>query len=149
MKDREGAGWQLGLAGVGWGLFAAAPPALNEHEPINVMLGVTGLFLLGANFTINIARSITYDKPVPQNTKIDSYFAPKYQFPVGTPVSWGGVNIESGMVWGNGAFVGLDFNFGGEADFHDFFAGSGLCLGNVYDFGNQLYFVYGGAAGFW
>jgi hypothetical protein len=152
MKDREGAGWQLGLAGVGWGLFAAA---VALGAPNAVYAGIPSLFLLSTNFTYNIVRSITYDKPGSQNNKFDMYFAPKYQFPIGTPVSWGGVNVESGMIWGNGAFAGLDFNYSISEDDHNkynnfgLFLGGGLSLGNIYDFGNRLYLVYGGAVGLW
>jgi len=44
--------------------------------------------------------------------KYDYYVAPKYQFPVGTPNPWGGVNLEGGLVWGNGMFLGVDVSVG-------------------------------------
>jgi TolB-like protein len=101
-------------------------------------------------------KSITTKK-----RKLDYYIAPKYQFPVGTPVSWGGVNVEGGLVWGNGVFLGLDLNFGmNDVSGWDFFnrdlgstgrilAGVGISLGNVYNLLNQLQFVYGVSAGLW
>jgi len=91
--------------------------------------------------------------------RLDYYIAPKYQFPVGTPVKWGGVNLEGGLVWGNGAFLGIDITFGegGMVDrdndpnstIREENTGGGISLGNVYDFDNQLQFVYGGIAGCW
>jgi len=75
------------------------------------------------------------------------YFTPKYQSPVGTPVSWGGVNAEIGCGWKNGAVFGIDLSFGMDGD--GSLIGLGLSLGKEYDFGNQMQFVYGVAAGFW
>jgi len=75
------------------------------------------------------------------------YFTPKYQSPVGSPVSWGGVNAEIGWGWKNGAVFGIDLSFG--MDGSGGLIGLGLSLGKEYDFGNQMQFVYGGAAGFW
>jgi hypothetical protein len=80
--------------------------------------------------------------------KIDWYFTPKYQFPVGTPVPWGGVNLEGGIIWGKGAFFGLDISFGIDGD-RSGMMGAGLSLGNVYDLWNELYLVYGGSVGIW
>jgi hypothetical protein len=81
------------------------------------------------------------------------YFAPKYQLPVGTPVSWGGVNAEVGMIWGKWAFLGLDVSFGisGNLDgyYHEAAGGIGLSLGNVYGFENHAQFVYGLSVGGW
>ncbi|MDR2591445.1 MAG: hypothetical protein LBC59_01390 [Chitinispirillales bacterium] len=82
------------------------------------------------------------------------YIAPKYQTPLGTPVSWGGVNVEGGLIWGNGVFLGLDLSFGmGSEKITDStgngLGGIGINLGNVYDLGGQLQFVYGGSAGYW
>jgi hypothetical protein len=81
------------------------------------------------------------------------YFAPKYQLPVGTPVSWGGVNAEVGMIWGKWAFLGLDASFGisGKFDgyYHEAAGGIGLSLGNVYGLGNHAQFVYGLSVGAW
>jgi hypothetical protein len=84
----------------------------------------------------------------------DYYIAPKYQFPVGTPVSWGGVNVECGLTWKNGVFLGLDLSFGmGSEKITDStgngLGGIGINLGNVYDLGGQLQLVYGGSAGYW
>jgi hypothetical protein len=78
------------------------------------------------------------------------YFAPKYQVPVGTPVSWGGVNLEGGWTWGNGVFLGIDLSFGGEYTSDsagNILAGFGMSLGDVYDLWNQLQLVYGGSVG--
>jgi len=92
--------------------------------------------------------------------KYDWYFAPKYQFPMGTPVEWGGVNFEGGLIWGDGVFLGIDINFGYSYDdsgiYNDdfvndeaIFLGGGLSLGDVYNFANQWQVVYGGSVGFW
>jgi hypothetical protein len=78
--------------------------------------------------------------------KTDFYFAPKYQLPVGTPVSWGGVNAEIGWIWGNGVFFGIDANFGSDGD--GVLAGLGLSLGGTFG-RDQVQFSYGGSAGFW
>jgi len=75
------------------------------------------------------------------------YFTPKYQSPVGTPVSWGGVNAEIGWVWRNGAVFGIDLSFG--MDGVGSLMGLGLSLGKEYDFRHQMQAVYGMAAGFW
>ena len=90
------------------------------------------------------------------------YIAPKYQFPVGTTVSWGGVNIEIGRTWEKGVFLGIDFSFGVDDrdttivmhNDNDTFAraaamGLGISLGNTYDLWDQLQFVYGGSVGLW
>jgi len=82
------------------------------------------------------------------------YFTPKYQSPVGTPVSWGGVNAEIGWVWRNGAVFGIDLSFGvgddcGDDCGNDRLMGLGLSLGKEYDFKNQMQVVYGMAGGFW
>ncbi|GBU21007.1 hypothetical protein R80B4_00894 [Fibrobacteres bacterium R8-0-B4] len=83
------------------------------------------------------------------------YVAPKYQFPVGTPVSWGGVNIEYGLIWGNGMFLGFDVSNGMDVEAAadsmgtHILVGIGISLGGVYDLGNQLQLVYGGSLGIW
>jgi len=92
-------------------------------------------------------KAITYNK-----RESGYYFAPKYQVPVGTPVSWGGVNLEGGWTWGNGVFLGIDFSGGGEwvTDSTGYvLMGLGISLGNVYDLGGQLQLVYGGSVGLW
>ena len=102
----------------------------------------------------SIKGSARKSEPVTINgRKHDYYIAPKYQFPVGTPISWGGVNIEGGLVWKEGLFLGIDLNFGLsdiEVDTNsNLLAGLGISLGNVYNLGEQLRFVYGGSVGFW
>ena len=83
--------------------------------------------------------------------KLDYYFAPKYQQVIRSSgyldYWWCGGNLEGGLVWGNGMFVGIDF--GVSVDFSDHYAGGGVSFGDVYDFGNQLQLVYGGSVGFW
>jgi len=79
--------------------------------------------------------------------KIDWYIAPKYQFKYGTPVSWGGVNLEGGVIWGNGVFAGADFSFGMDGDYN-WIIGGGINIGHVIKL-SQFQFVYGGAAGYW
>jgi len=75
------------------------------------------------------------------------YFTPKYQSPVGTPVSWGGVNAEIGWIWRSGAFFGIDFSFGTDGD--NGLVGWGLSLGKEYNIGKQMQIVCGVAGGFW
>jgi hypothetical protein len=83
----------------------------------------------------------------------DKYIALKYELPLGTgtPVSWGGADLELGFIWGRGAFFGIDISVSMDSNgvYDDFLLGGGFILGNVYDFGYRLYLVYGGAAGFW
>jgi hypothetical protein len=89
--------------------------------------------------------------------KLDYYIAPTYQTPMGTPVPWGGINVEGGLIWGNGTFLGIGVNYGGdvssngglETETGGVVKGVGLSLGNVYNFNNQLQLIYGGSAGFW
>jgi len=89
------------------------------------------------------------NKSTSKKRKHDYYIAPKYQFPVGTPVPWGGINLEGGVIWGKGAFVGLDF---GTGIFHGggfrFEGGGGINIGNII-WTTNLQLVYGGSAGFW
>jgi len=91
--------------------------------------------------------------------KYDWYIAPKYQASVGTPVSWGGVNLEGGFIWGKGLFLGIDIG-GGFSKFSpihsdkddmlfDVFGGIGLSFGNVYNFWAQAQIVYGVSVGYW
>ncbi len=157
MRDWTGFGTQIALGALGSTLLGLG---VADAEVLAVIGGVA----LGANVTYNIVRSATYRKPgsVPREKvrRIDYYLSPKYQLPVGTPVSWGGANLEGGLVWGNGAFFGLDLNFGLSSDddsygyydgyrYYGFLIGGGLSLGNVVDLGNSLQFVYGMSAGFW
>jgi len=85
--------------------------------------------------------------------KTDLFISPKYQLPVGMPVSWGGVNVETGWVWKNGVFVGFDASFGIN-NVYDSIAingimGMGINFGGVYNLVEQLQIVYGGSAGIW
>jgi len=85
-----------------------------------------------------------------EGRKHDYYIAPKYQTPLGTPVSWGGINVEGGLVWGNGMFLGIDLSLGVDFDIEDeALIGVGISFGNVYDLWGQLQLVYGGSAGYW
>jgi len=80
------------------------------------------------------------------------YFASKYQVPVGTPSSWGGINLEGGWTWKNGVFWGFDISGSGERtgdSTGNLFAGIGTNLGYMYDFGGQLQLGFGGSVGFW
>ncbi|GBU22191.1 hypothetical protein R80B4_02097 [Fibrobacteres bacterium R8-0-B4] len=154
MRDWTGFGTQVALGSLGGTLLGLG---VADAEALAIIGGVA----LAANVTYNIVRSATYRKPgyvpEPKVRKIDYYLSPKYQLPVGTPVSWGGANLEGGLVWGNGAFFGLDLNFGlsfdddgyGYNEQVGFLIGGGLSLGNVVDLGNSLQFVYGMSAGFW
>jgi hypothetical protein len=78
--------------------------------------------------------------------KFDYYIALKYQQPAWNHL-WVGGNLEGGLIWGNGMFVGMDFGLGVSGS--DGEIGVGVSLGNVYDFGNQWQLVYGGSVGFW
>jgi hypothetical protein len=85
---------------------------------------------------------------------IDYYFAAKYEIPwrKGTPVSWGSAYIEGGLVWGNGAFFGIDIGGGSGNERYsdnDYILGFGLCFGNAFNFGHRLQLVYGGTVGVW
>jgi hypothetical protein len=81
--------------------------------------------------------------------KYDYYIAPKYQF--GRHIPWGGVNLEGGVIWGKGAFAGLDLGIGywWENDDYNAEAGISINIGNTYSFGNRLQLAYGGWAGIW
>ncbi|MDR2593104.1 MAG: InlB B-repeat-containing protein [Chitinispirillales bacterium] len=86
--------------------------------------------------------------------KFDYYIAPKYEFPlgIGTPVSWGSAYIEGGLIWGEGAFFGIDIGGGAGTEYssdNDALLGFGLNLGNTHDWGNRKQFVYGVSAGLW
>jgi len=90
--------------------------------------------------------------------RFDRYFAPKYQFGAGTlPGTWGGVSVENGYVWGNGAFWGMDLSFCGGPRGDDkiikkgtgILLGLGLSLGNTYEAWDKAQFIYGLSAGFW
>jgi len=175
MRDMVGLGMQIGISALGAGLISASAAA-SDYDTRTILTGI-GIGALSANLTYNIIRSATYRKPgsikpikpPPSPWRFDYYISPKYQAPVGTPVSWGGVNLETGLIWGEGGFLGLDFSYGvsdvsygvldgyryGYRDGRDndnkknnqF--GGGLSLGKAYDFGNGLQFVYGMSAGFW
>jgi len=98
----------------------------------------------GANNNRGGARKI---KP------FDYYIAPKYEFPLQTPASWGGADLEGGFIWGKGWFFGIDISVSVSVDSigfnDDILVGLGFVLGNAYDFGNRLQLVYGGAVGLW
>jgi hypothetical protein len=82
----------------------------------------------------------------PRLPEFDYYIAPKYQQGLG-PKFWSGANLEGGLIWGNGMFVGIDFGLGVYS--YCIFGGGGVSFGNVYDFENQWQFVYGGSVGLW
>jgi hypothetical protein len=107
----------------------------------------------------------------------ETYYTAKYQFPVGIPVGWGGFVLGAGINRDDGNFIGLDVNitnlgyWGGGADvilkakqrqegydavnftedskYKSCFYGAGLSLGKVYQFSDDIQFVYGGSAGYW
>jgi hypothetical protein len=169
MQDWAGVGYQLGLYALGWGLVGPAIAARDDD--VTIPLAIVGGAAFASNITFNIIRSSTYDRPgsierpkAPKVHKIkntDFYFAPKYQFPVGTPVSWGGTNAEFGWVWGNGMFFGIDFGFGYSEndyyndynDYYDYYdalmIGGGFSLGKIGGSHRILQIIYGGSAGFW
>jgi len=91
------------------------------------------------------------DKSVKANFKrivFDRYFSMRYQFPLGTmSETWGGVDLEWGWLWGNGAYWGIDIGGGGDADAAS--AGLGFNLGGAYNIWDRLQILYGGSVGFW
>jgi len=159
MQDWPAFGTQLGLYGAGWALMSAG---LAMRGDDGVPLAILGGASFTANFIYNIARSATYNKPGsidrPKVKRTDFYFSPKYQMPWGTPVSWGGTNVEFGWIWGDGAFFGIDLDFGigayDGANYYDDYSdawmiGGGFSLGKAYEFGNDFQIAYGGSVGFW
>jgi len=80
--------------------------------------------------------------------KFDYYIAPKY---VLMPDILMGSAVEGGLIWGKGAFFGIDWGAGinDAENGGGFWLGGGLSLGNTYNLGHQLQLVYGGTAGFW
>jgi len=172
MHDMFGLGTQIALYALGVGLISSSSGAHGDSKAEKNFVTV-GVGALAANLTYNIIRSATYRKPgsiKPQRSpsdassvpgrRLDYYLSPKYQLPMGTPVSWGGVNIETGLIWGEGGFFGLDIDFGLSYDkkyesgdwFSDdigILAGGGLSLGNAHDLGNNFQFAYGMSAGLW
>jgi len=98
---------------------------------------------------VHKSESITNKK-----RKHDYYLAPKYQF--GRHPFLGGVNLEGGVVWGKGAFVGIDAGIGDWVEGKDdrvinqqIEGGASINFGNTYNFGDSLQLVYGGSAGIW
>ena len=89
--------------------------------------------------------------------RYDPYFTAKYILPMGGMPPGGAYSIESGCVWGNGAFFGIDLDFGYGVDNNykrgereGLMAGVGFNLGDVYDLPfESLQLVYGGSVGFW
>jgi hypothetical protein len=79
---------------------------------------------------------------VTRYSRSDGYFAARYWLPAG-------VNLESGWVWGNGTFFGIDFGIGpGGEDFPSL--GGGFNLGGVSDLPvEDLQVLYGGSLGIW
>ena len=87
---------------------------------------------------------------VTEYTRSDGYFAARMGATVNTPV----INLESGWIWGNGTFFGIDFGVGlnsfGTGSLEGTMLGGGFNLGNVYDLPvENLQLVYGGALGAW
>jgi len=170
-----------GACGKMFGKFAGRKESITQKQSVAIADGVgqqtepkSESHEISPVQTVTFPRGRGYKKPdkehvhsnnsTPKKRKHDYYIAPKYQFPVGTPILWGAVNVEGGWIWGNGAFFGIDFNFGYGEDYiyyenldmtgtvtsgERLFLGGGLSVGDVYDFGNQLQFVYGGSAGCW
>jgi hypothetical protein len=162
MRDWSGMNYQITFGALGYGLLLIGSSVENKNAATVFKVG-SGISL-GTCLTYNIIRSATYETPkfVPELERLrgyeprrrhDWYFAPKYQLPLGTPVSWGGANAEFGVVWGNGAFFGIDFsgganhNEGWNSDEPSWMGGIGLSLGNA--IGGQTQFVYGVSVGLW
>lgn len=120
----------------------------NDSARLNVFGG--GLRGWGAGYgTQRYGAGAAKKKKV---RKYDYYIAPKYQTPLGTPVGWGGVNLEAGLIWGGGAFAGVDFSFGvdgGDDGADNELIGPGVSIGGVYDLGGELQLAYGVSAGYW
>jgi len=128
---------------------AAAPMATQNAE------SATGAPSVAPAVTPTAAVSVTGDAKIADGADgggegdgTSFYFTPKYQSPVGTPVSWGGVNAEIGWVWRSGAVFGIDLSFGMDGD--NILTGLGLSLGQVYKLrAVQMQVVCGAAGGFW
>jgi hypothetical protein len=102
--------------------------------------------------TWNSGNTTSYNYPSKQTGRRGLYFAPKYQTPVGTPLRYGGGNLEWGLIWGNGVFLGVDLNLGSSGNDSDedcFLVGGGLSLGHTLNFSDNLHFIYGGSIGLW
>jgi len=137
MRDWNGLALQIALTTLGWGLYGIG--AAVDSRTAKDIFAYGGYIALGTNFTYNIVRSATYKKP---------YDAP--------PKFTSADTVNVGFIWGNGAFFGVDFNsaygigsYTAERNSATGLMGFGLGFGNVYDFGNQMYFVYGMFAGIW
>jgi hypothetical protein len=114
--------------------FTETVPQVEETMPVQQAQG-TGSAQLPPEVPPSVKRNHDY------------YFAARYALPLGISSPWGAVNVEGGLVWGNGTFSGIDFNFGFWDG--DITIGGTLSLGGVYDLPNsQIQLVYGGSAGF-
>ena len=128
-------------------------PRFVTHNPDSEKTSLIGYDADGK--PIYVAKKSEQPKP---ERKYDYYFAPKYQFPVGTPVSWGGIDVEGGLTWGNGVFLGIGGTLGVEANdgkttsiFDDniWLAGGGLSFGHSLKLWDDWRFAYGVSAGMW
>jgi len=140
-------------------LVASSDPVRSENPA--ELLGLAAAACANMYKTFANARNLssqtkTEQKPVEQTPKkLGYYIAPKYQTPLGTPVLLGGVNLEGGLVWGKGAFLGIGLDFGsGSSDtfmsgFDELFVGGSINFGYVCNLWGGLQFVYGGSAGLW
>jgi len=89
-------------------------------------------------------------------SKYDWYFAPKYALPIGGMSPWGAINLESGLVWGKGTFIGIGIDGGtGHVESGGYSRG-GILAGGSFNFGyiynlpvENLQLVYGGSVGLW
>jgi hypothetical protein len=94
---------------------------------------------------------------VTRYSRSDGYFAARYVMPMGGMPSSGAINLESGWIWGNGTFFGIDID-AGYSDYEPYkngerwgmMLGGGFNLGGVYDLPvENLQLAFGGGAGFW
>jgi len=116
------------------------------------------------------APVVYYQEPVrkaPKKRKVDYYVAPHYLWMSDIPT---GGDVEVGLIWGNGAFFGIDFGIGFSKYQHKLFdeetnkfsetevednkhncawLGGGFSLGNALNLPGQLQFLYGGTLGVW
>jgi len=77
------------------------------------------------------------------------YYALKYQIPVGTPISWGGVHLEFGSIPWDDVSFGMDLSFGiSDSDKNEnTMIGFGVILSKAYNLYDKLQIVYGGSYG--
>jgi hypothetical protein len=97
------------------------------------------------------ATQLAQSEPKPERErkswKFDIYITPRYVFPMTNGVPNWAFNAESGVVWGNGWFGGVDYGYGAAKGNET--AGYGFNIGRTYDLPAQLQLSGGVFAGWW